>query len=411
MSRIFLPRTVRVCLATGLVLTSITLPTWAQPAKAPEPAVAPKTPPAAKTSSDKVATPPAAVPPAGAAASPAAPAPPPATAPPSSSEEPTKPASEPSAPSSTGTSAEGTTEVGPAPARPTAEQIQSAKEAFAAGEAAFAAANYAEAEAKFRQAGSLIPTPHAEYWIAASMDKQAKPPKEVFAAFELFLNHPAREHVGQELLNAALSRAAEIKATLPASIIIETTPPGAQLKVDGVVVPGKTPIEVEMDRGTHRLELSLPGYETSVVELDAEAGVRVRAPVELVKAKVAPPTVTAPTAEERKRNPVPGIVTLSLGGAGLISGTIFGILALDSKSQYDKRPTAEKADDAERNALIADMSFGIALTLGITGIVLLTTDDDGVNPSVTTAKVQKPTVHFAPFASASSGGASLFGTF
>ena len=44
------------------------------------------------------------------------------------------------------------------------------------------------------------------------------------------------------------------------------------------------------------------------------------------------------------------------------------------------------ADDTERNALIADMAFGVAITLGVTGVVLLTSDDSAAAAS---AKLEK----------------------
>ena len=69
-------------------------------------------------------------------------------------------------------------------------------------------------------------------------------------------------------------------------------------------------------------------------------------------------------------------LALGIAGAGLITGTVFGILALDSKSKYDANPSSALADDTERNALIADMALGVAITLGITGIVLLTAGED-----------------------------------
>jgi hypothetical protein len=56
-------------------------------------------------------------------------------------------------------------------------------------------------------------------------------------------------------------------------------------------------------------------------------------------------------------------------------GTVFGIKALGDKDDFNDRPTTTAADDVERNALIADMAFGVTLTLGITGVVLLLAND------------------------------------
>jgi hypothetical protein len=80
---------------------------------------------------------------------------------------------------------------------------------------------------------------------------------------------------------------------------------------------------------------------------------------------------------------------VGLVGAGI--GTVFGIQALGAKSDFDKNPTSDNADKAERDALIADMSFGVALTLGITGIVLLTAGGDDSNEAS-----GKNTLHQAP---------------
>ena len=73
---------------------------------------------------------------------------------------------------------------------------------------------------------------------------------------------------------------------------------------------------------------------------------------------------------------MPAYVTLGIAAGGAVVGTIFGVKALSAKSDFDNNPTTEHADDTERNALIADMAFGVALTLGVTGIVLLTSGDD-----------------------------------
>jgi hypothetical protein len=45
-------------------------------------------------------------------------------------------------------------------------------------------------------------------------------------------------------------------------------------------------------------------------------------------------------------------------------------MALQDKSDFDKAPTSSKADDGENHALIADMAFGVAVTLGVTSAVL-----------------------------------------
>jgi hypothetical protein len=110
---------------------------------------------------------------------------------------------------------------------------------------------------------------------------------------------------------------------------------------------------------------------------------------------------------------LPAYVTIGIAGAAAIVGTIFGAKALGSKSDFNKTPTTKLADDTERSALIADMAFGVAITLGVTGIVLLTSDDE---PPPATTGVVKPAAKKArfdlmPYAGPKSGGASARLTF
>jgi hypothetical protein len=109
---------------------------------------------------------------------------------------------------------------------------------------------------------------------------------------------------------------------------------------------------------------------------------------------------------------VPAYITLGIAGAGAIVGTIFGIKALGAKSDFDKTPTGSAADDTERNALIADMAFGVAITLGVTGVVLLTSDDGAAPAAAKLEKLpKKAKLVVAPYASPEGGGAAARYTF
>jgi hypothetical protein len=167
----------------------------------------------------------------------------------------------------------------------------------------------------------------------------------------------------------------------------------ANVSVDGVVQPGEAPLTLKLTPGKHRVTVSAKGYQSKDLDIEVKAGDKLKQSVALVReepppAAVPPPVAPAPAptpppkpAEERSL--VPAYVTLGIAGVGAIVGTIFGIQALGAKSDFDDNPTTDNADKAERNALIADMSFGVALTLGITGIVLLASggDSDEAPPS------------------------------
>jgi hypothetical protein len=96
-------------------------------------------------------------------------------------------------------------------------------------------------------------------------------------------------------------------------------------------------------------------------------------------------------------------------------GTVFGVKALGYKSDFDKTPTTELADDTERSALIADMAFGVAITLGVTGVVLLTSDDAPPTAASNAKPLRRaastPRLEVAPYAGLKSGGANAKLTF
>jgi hypothetical protein len=105
------------------------------------------------------------------------------------------------------------------------------------------------------------------------------------------------------------------------------------------------------------------------------------------------------------RSRIPGYVTLGIAGASAVVGSIFGIQALGDKQEFEDDPTTKKADDVERNALIADMAFGVTLTLGITGIVLLVADDP-VPDQPQVGSLTSERLRVAPYVSPNGAGAA-----
>lgn len=327
------------------------------------------------------------------------------------------------APAAEGEAAETTEEAPAAPAPPTDEEREAARLSFEAGMAAFGEEDYATAEGEFRKAYKAIPSPHAEYWIALSLDKadpEAKDAKKIAVAYETFLSNPGAGHVGAEKVAESQARLDELRKGLPATVTIVSVPEGAAVTINGEAKEGVTPLTVEIPAGTYKVGLTLEGHDDTEVELVAEGGIALEQQVTLNETPapvVAAAPVVAPAAatEPVEKNYVPAAVTLGIGGAGLITGTIFGIMALNSKSKFNDDPTTENADAAERNALIADMSFGVALTLGITGIVLLTADDEEAPAAEETARLlRKPKsgdLVVAPYASRTGGGAAARLTF
>lgn len=290
--------------------------------------------------------------------------------------------------------------------------------ALADGQRAFEAEDYPIATQYFSKAHSLEPTAQTAYWLAMAQDKSGQH-AEAHQSFATFFADPTHAALGEDKVAQARARFEEL-AAMPAKVNVTVAPPQAQLTVDGQVQSGSTPFALELPAGKHQLQVTAPGYVTQQREIEAQPASHVNHGFELAAEPppAPPPTAPAPEpvapAEAKSANKVPAYVTLGVAGAATVAGTLFGIQALNAKSDFDKNPTDSRADDVERNGLIADMAFGIAITLGVTGIVLLTSDEPEENTS-TSARVlpkrQAPRLVVTPYASPKSGGAAARMTF
>lgn len=294
-----------------------------------------------------------------------------------------------------------------------------ARKAYGDGEKAYGAGDYAAAYDNFKKAYELIPTPHAEYWMGMALYKQGKD-AEALPALEKFLANPNSSKAGEEKVNEAKAALEDLKGKQSGEVVIATTPAGATVTVDGEAQPGETPMTIKLKPGTHKITIAATGYETKEMEINVIAGQKTDQNVELTLAESAEPGPApapvpaepepapepAPPAEPRSK--VPAYVTLGIAAVGAGVGTYFGLKALSAKSDFNDNPTADSADDAERNALFADMLFGVAITLGVTGVVLLTSGDDAPAQSgkALPPPPKKPSVAVAPYVSPNGGGAA-----
>jgi hypothetical protein len=251
-----------------------------------------------------------------------------------------------------------------------------------------------------------------------ALDLQGKA-GDAIAAFEALFSDPDHTALPSEQLEPARQRL-EVLKRIPASVTLHVSPPSADLKLDGVPQKGPSPFSLSLGAGAHQVELSGEGLVTANIELKVQAAQTLEQAIEL-KADARPPAAAraaqpAPVAPPPRapRSLVPAYVTLGVAGAGAIVGTIFGLQSLAAKSDFDRQRTAAAADDVERNALIADMAFGIAITVGITGVVLLTSDEPAERSTAFTKRDQPSAfarVEFSPYVSPTGAGAAARATF
>jgi hypothetical protein len=297
-----------------------------------------------------------------------------------------------------------------------------ARKAYGAGEKAYGAGDYAAAVENFKKADEMIPSPHAKYWVAKSLDKQQRT-ADAISAYQALLSDADASKVGEDKLDEARNRIKELQGGQEGEVVIKTAPAGATVTVDGTAQTGEPPFTVKLAPGKHKIAVSASGFETKEVEVEVTGGGTSEQSIELMPATAAEPTAPPPppVAEPgpqppppaEKKSKIPAYVTLGIAGVGAIVGTIFGIQALSAKSDFDDHPTTEAADDVERNALIADISFGVALTLGVTGIVLLTSASSDEPDTAKAAATRRAAarLNVAPVVSPTTAGAAARLTF
>jgi tetratricopeptide (TPR) repeat protein len=216
---------------------------------------------------------------------------------------------------------------------------------FAAGKAKYGAGDYAGALADFQAADAAQPTSELAMYIGLSLDRLGRS-AEAVAPYERFLAappagmEPAAKQIGERL-----------------AVIKESLPPPAQEPT----APAAGPVEA-----------------------------------------VPPAGGEGPAPKPRSK--IPAYVTGGVAVAAAGVGTIFGILFLSAKSDYETAPTSEKADTAEHRALAADIAFGAAITLGVASVLFFTAKDAA--PSPAKSAPQSARIHAAPIVTMHGGGVS-----
>ena len=132
-----------------------------------------------------------------------------------------------------------------------------------------------------------------------------------------------------------------------------------------------------------------------------------KSPLPSRKRKAAAPVEVAPA-------PVPpshavSYALWSVSGAGFLVGTVFGVLALQAKKDYDAAPSYDRADTVHTRAIVADVGLGLGLILAVTGTVFYFGDDDDTEKTAKLAPRQRGLADFrvAPFVHRSASGGTL----
>jgi len=304
-----------------------------------------------------------------------------------------------------------------------APNLADAKKHYGEGEKKFKAGDYAGALVEFKAADDIKSMPQSQRYLGLCQDNLGHYADAV-SWYEKFLTAvpDKMKKEGDEVK----ARVTQIKA-MPARVHLETTPAGAAILADGKAM-GTTPTDVELTPGKHIIHIELAGFLPVDRDMDLTFGAKEEVKLSLdpkatlppvttpIAANPVTPVVTTPAepVKEEKHEPRSKLPAFITGGLAIVAvgvGTGFGIAALAKKSDFDKNPSADIADTGENFALVADMAFGVAITLGVTSAVLFLTKDDDAAPAKTasvTAKKKPIKIIPTPFIVPNGGGAGAF---
>ncbi len=292
-----------------------------------------------------------------------------------------------------------------------------AREYYAKGKKAYDEGLYEEALEAFKIAHEAKPHP-AVLKSIAECQVQLGNMRGAITTLEQYLAAP--QAAGKKEVK---KRLAEIKSLL-GTTTFETTPQGAQIAIDGRLIGETTPATVEVPTGKHEVTFTVDSYEPliksieiqnakeNLVRADFETeGTRISSPapsggdpvdddIEPGDEGLYPSTAAVETDEEGP--PTLFWVAAAVAGAGLVSGTVFGTMALNDEDYWQERHKPETKDAGRRNAIIADVSFGVALAAGVTGAIVLLLSRDEQEQGETDAKRTKVDVY--PLAGADAVG-------
>jgi tetratricopeptide (TPR) repeat protein len=263
-----------------------------------------------------------------------------------------------------------------AQAAPTAADKQRARELYTKGQKLFREGQYLEAQSSFEEAYTAVPNPVVLLSIAECQVRGEQFSLAV-ATYQRYLDErkdaPDRAQVEAQI--AKLQQK-------PGRLTVESTPSGALVFVDGQDTAKLTPAEIELSSGDHMVAVQIEGFQRAEQSVTIPIGGSERLTFALPE--VAKPAVAesdaAPPAEadgDRASTRLPVWIAVGVAGAGVVTGTLLGALALKTRNEFDKNPTEARADKGERLALFSDVGFGVAAAAGVTALVLYLTAGKG----------------------------------
>lgn len=288
-----------------------------------------------------------------------------------------------------------------------AQDRESARQLLDRGDAQLEQGDLEGALASYRAAHELMHVPTTGLEVARISAKLGKLVEARDVALEVIrMPAAAREAKPFKVARAAAEDLARELATQIPTLRLELTPEAAadqaSLEIDErSVPPAALGLGYALNPGRHRVQIAATGYRPVAQDITLRPGETKTLRVKLVLAPTAkvqppPPPEASPAPPPERSSTWPQWVGFSLGGAGLVAGTVAGILSLNRTRAAKEHctgnlctPEAEHDLNAAMTmANISNAGFGVAVlgaSIGLTSYLL----------SGNTAQSTATTLHFA----------------
>jgi hypothetical protein len=301
----------------------------------------------------------------------------------------------------------------PAPARaaPAAKDRAAARALVTAAKGAMRQHRYDDAIAALKKADALDPSRATELALGAALVASGKlvEARRVLAAVAGTTDAGRAAKAAREAAKKAL---AALEPRIP-TVRLEIVGPAkseASATIDGLDVSASR--EVPANPGDHTVGASADGYAGAEKDVVLAEGAHAVVKLRLAAAAVKEPDAPPPLPEKKGGSRVPGVVLLSIGGAGLAAGGVLGALAFSATGAARAQCAGDAcppgaANDLSRSKLYGDASTGAFIAggaLAIAGLVLVI-----VAPGAAAPKDEAASARVAPWIGA--GQAGITGTF
>jgi hypothetical protein len=279
---------------------------------------------------------------------------------------------------------------GVARAEPTEADRATARSLASEGYDALERKDYATAVDRFRHADALVHAPTIGVDLARALVGLGRY-VEAYERYELVIREgvPKSAPVSwKQAVEDAQREVADLEPRLGWIVIHVMGPLDPQVTIDGEDVPeGSIGVRRAADPGKRTVRASAPGFDPATQVVAIKEGQEQVVTLVLKHSPAAPHAVTPPPQPVEAAPPphhvsrVPAWIAFGVGGAGLVVGSVTGIMALNLHSELSPKcpgnscPPDLQSDVNRYHTLgtISGIGFGVAVAGAATGAVLLVT--------------------------------------